>query len=339
MDSVTHIVVGAALGDRLLGAKLGRKAAWIGALASSFPDFDLLYSGISDARNYILYHRSYTHSFFIEALTAFPMAYLFYILFKRRISYPQWFFFWLIAMWLHSCMDWFTNYGTRLFLPFSEKIFAFNSISILDLFLTVPLLLLIIPALIARNESNWRKKLTWATLAYTVLYFSITVFQKVRMEDTFRSSLQAQEIKPSEMMTNPTILNNFLWYGVANVDSMVYIGEYSSLQKEPGIQWMKFPTNRHLLAQCPSPDARMLEWFSNGYVSCIQNEDTLEVFCLKFGRGDLSQQSAKKTFLFYYQIYKENDVWQFRSHEPKSQEIKMEEGFKQLVKRIQTTSI
>ncbi|MBK7589365.1 MAG: metal-dependent hydrolase [Bacteroidetes bacterium] len=63
MDSLTHIVLGAAIGDRILGKKIGRKAAWIGAFAKTFPDFDLLYSGLNDLRKYILYHRSYTHSF------------------------------------------------------------------------------------------------------------------------------------------------------------------------------------------------------------------------------------------------------------------------------------
>jgi inner membrane protein len=81
LDSLTHIVLGAAIGDRILGKKIGRKAAWIGALLlKHFPDFDLLYSGLNDPRKYILYHRSYTHSFFVELLTAFPMAWLCYLL-------------------------------------------------------------------------------------------------------------------------------------------------------------------------------------------------------------------------------------------------------------------
>ena len=121
MDSLTHIVLGGAIGDKLLGNKIGRKAFWIGALAKTFPDFDLLYSGLNDPRKYVLYHRSYTHSFFVEFLTAFPMAYLFYILFKKKISYKEWFILWIVCLWGHSLVDIFTNYGTRIFLPFSKN--------------------------------------------------------------------------------------------------------------------------------------------------------------------------------------------------------------------------
>ena len=41
MASVTHLVLGAAIGEVVLGKKLGYKAAIIGALADTVPDFDM----------------------------------------------------------------------------------------------------------------------------------------------------------------------------------------------------------------------------------------------------------------------------------------------------------
>ncbi len=334
MDSISHIVLGAAIGDKLLGKKIGRKAAWIGALAKTFPDFDLFISGLSDPRKYILYHRSYTHSFFIELLTAFPMAFLCYILFKKKVSYGQWFLLWISCLWLHSVVDWCTNYGIRLFLPFSSNIYSSNSIAILDLFLTTPILIMVIAALFFKNNSRGRSGLMTSILVYSTLYFCMTFVNKSMADKHLQKSLTTNNIQPKQYMSNPTILNNLLWYAVVNTDSNLLIGEYSLLQKTDSIRWYKFPIQGHLLKSNPSPDARMLEWFSQGYYICKQDQDTLNVFTVKFGRGDLDQSIPEKTFLFYYQIYYENGQWKFKSHEPSREEMKFKEGFEQLVNRI-----
>ena len=42
MDSLTHIVVGAVMGDAIAGRRLGRKAMWLGALFQTIPDFDVI---------------------------------------------------------------------------------------------------------------------------------------------------------------------------------------------------------------------------------------------------------------------------------------------------------
>ena len=89
MDSITHIVIGAAIGDAILGKKIGRKAALIGALAKSIPDFDLFYTGLSDPRLYVCHHRGHTHSLIWELLYAFPLAFIFYLLYISSCSMPS----------------------------------------------------------------------------------------------------------------------------------------------------------------------------------------------------------------------------------------------------------
>ena len=41
MDSLSHIVIGAAIGETFLGKKIGRWGMLLGAIAKSIPDFDL----------------------------------------------------------------------------------------------------------------------------------------------------------------------------------------------------------------------------------------------------------------------------------------------------------
>ena len=334
MDSLTHIVLGAAIGDRILGKKIGRQAMWVGALAKTFPDFDLLYSGLNDPRKYILYHRSYTHSFFIELLTAFPMAWIFYRLFKKKVSYRLWFLMWLTCLWCHSLLDICTNYGTRIFLPFSKTLVALNNIAIADLIFTVPILLLVLIALFFPNESKARIRLVRSSLVYTVLYLAMTFVNKGVVNAHFKNSLAENKINTGRFMSNPTILNNIMWYAVVNSDTNLLIGEYSLLQQSKTIKWLSFPIQKSLLDSCDSDDARMLEWFSQGFVFTMKTGDTLDVFIPKFGRGDLDKRSAKETFLFYYRLYKSNGRWTMDAHQPSSQEMKLKEGFAQLIRKI-----
>src|ERR1700755_728420 len=68
MDSLTHIVLGAAIGELMAGRKLGKKALLIGAAANSLPDIDFVASfWLSTARD-VWAHRGITHSFLFVAV-------------------------------------------------------------------------------------------------------------------------------------------------------------------------------------------------------------------------------------------------------------------------------
>lgn len=334
MDSLTHIVLGAAIGDTLLGKKIGRKAAWMGALAKTFPDFDLFFSGLNDPRKYILYHRSYTHSFFIELITAFPLAWLSFMLFRKKTSYKDWLIVWLFCMWGHSLVDIFTNYGTRIFLPFSKQLVSLNNISIADIFLTLPILMMVIVGLLFANQSKARRNWMISSLVYACVYFSWTFYNKSVIDRTFHHNLSAQGIHSSHYMSNPSILNNFLWYAVVKTDSQIWMGEYSILQTKKDIHWLSYPIHAKQLTQHPSVDAQMLQWFSQGFYFTEQHQDTLCVYMPKFGRGDLSASKARETFFMYYTLYYAHGRWQFGMKQPGSGEIDFREALTQLTHAI-----
>ena len=44
MDTLTHIALGACVGDALLGKKIGKRAMLVGAMANSIPDVDFISS-------------------------------------------------------------------------------------------------------------------------------------------------------------------------------------------------------------------------------------------------------------------------------------------------------
>ena len=65
MDTVTHIVLGACVGDAVLGQKVGKKALIAGAIAQSIPDIDFISALWLSPAEQLLAHMGITHSFFI----------------------------------------------------------------------------------------------------------------------------------------------------------------------------------------------------------------------------------------------------------------------------------
>ena len=71
MDSITQATLGAAVGQAILGKKLGNKAIFLGAVAGTIPDLDVLSRLFLDHEIYgLIYHRGFTHSIAFTVLLA-----------------------------------------------------------------------------------------------------------------------------------------------------------------------------------------------------------------------------------------------------------------------------
>ena len=57
MDSLTQATLGAAVGECLLGRKLGNRALGWGALLGTLPDLDVILSGFFDTAGEMVLHR------------------------------------------------------------------------------------------------------------------------------------------------------------------------------------------------------------------------------------------------------------------------------------------
>ncbi len=310
--------MGAAIGEAVMGKKIGRRAMLAGAFLKTFPDFDLLYTGLKDARMYLLYHRGYTHSFIISLLYAVPLAYLMHWLFRKKQSYKEWFGLTLLCLWLHMLVDVCTNYGTRLFLPITDKLYALNNMSIADVCLTVPLLLFLIISISCKNNSEWRNIFNKSILIYSVVYFAMSFINKYSVDKTFKKSLVRNNFSTNKYMTNPLILNNIGWYGIVRDRDSLFVGMYSQLQKTDSIKWQGYAINDSLLNNSKSvDDVKSLKWFSNGYYLAQQTHpDTLLVYTIKFGPNGLTSNNILETFQFNYKLYMQNGIWQMGMRDP-----------------------
>jgi inner membrane protein len=335
MDSVSHIVIGAAIGETFLGKKTGRWGMLAGAIAKSLPDFDLFYTGLSDPRAYMCDHRAHTHSLFIEALYAIPIAWLLFKLFKQKVSFQRMLVFMLVCLWGHSLLDWCTNFGTQLLLPFSNENYSLNNLAIVDLLFTLPMLILVLIAVFYKKNAIRRNRLARASLAYCFLYLGFTFVNKIRAEQIVQESLSKNNIPATAHMTNPTMLNNILWYSVGSNGSTVFVGEFSLLHGKNPITWHSYPRNQQLMQQSKSKkDVEILKWFSDPYTIAEANGDTLNVYAVKFGRTNMQESELKKTFVFHYKLYQENGKERMGMEQPNEKNANLKEGFVDLWERI-----
>ena len=76
MDSLTQIVLGAAVGEVVLGKKVGNRAMLFGAIGGTIPDLDVLANFVADDMTALAFHRAISHSFFFAFTAPFLFGWL-----------------------------------------------------------------------------------------------------------------------------------------------------------------------------------------------------------------------------------------------------------------------
>ena len=199
------------------------------------------------------------------------------------------------------------------------------------------LVMMLIAVFISKN-ANKRHRLAKACLVYCTIYLGFTFVNKLQANTIAQQSLVQNNIPATAHITNPTILNNILWYALASNDSTVYIGEFSLLHKATPITWHAYPRNQFLLdASKSKEDVARIRWFGDPYTIARQNGDTLDVYAVKFGRTNMLETDLKKTFIFHYTLFEHNNLWQMGMVEPTQDNADFKEGFVDLWARITGT--
>ncbi len=318
MDSVTHLVLGAALGEVTLGKKIGYKAAIIGALADTVPDFDVFLNFFTkDEILKLQIHRSYSHAMFTHILIAFPLAWLTYAIFKKRISYMQWYLLWILGLTTHGLLDCCTTYGTQYLLPFSHMLVGFNNISVVDLFFTLPFMVFVIACFFMHKENPKRVKTAWMGISFALIYMVFTLVNKYNVQQHFASELKRQQINTDVLYTSPTLFNNFLWAGIAATNDSIWLGEYSILQKRSEVKWVGYARNTALIKNWPDKhSADILLWFSQGKYFAQPDNDTVKFYNVKWGRSDFREKEASKAMVFGYLLYTDKGKYEVAMVQP-----------------------
>ena len=306
MDSLTHIAIGAIIGDAIAGKKLGKKGMLWGAFANSIPDLDFIASLWLTMDRNLLAHRGFTHSILFMILLTPLLAWLAYRWHRSRgIDLLHWMLFFSIQMLAHTFLDTFNNYGIGWLEPFSNRRFSFNTIYVFDPFISI-LAIVAAVALLFLNSSD-RKRKFWHKFGIIApaVYLAYCSYNKLIIDAEVRSIMKKQNISYNNYFTTPTPLNSWLWYVVAANDSGLYSGYRSVFDSKDTIHFTYFPKNDHLLSTLATNEEKStlnnLKRFSQGFYTIQNWNDTLVFNDLRFGQI-VGWHDPNEKFVFHYFI-------------------------------------
>ncbi|MEO6230902.1 MAG: metal-dependent hydrolase [Ferruginibacter sp.] len=303
MDSLTHIAIGACMGEAFAGKTVGRKAMLWGALAQSIPDVDFIAAFWLNTPDNLLAHRGFTHSLFFAAIISPLLALTAEKLHRpHNISFLRWCLFFGAAISGHLFMDAFNNYGVAWFEPFSHHRISFNAIYVADPFFSIWPGIAFAALLMLKRRSS--KRVFWWKfgLYLSGIYLAYCITNKVIINNEVKSVLSNQHISYNKYFTTPTPLQNLLWYVVAANDSGYYVGYCSLLDKKDTLNFEFFKQNAALLQPYSNdPDIAKLIRFSQGYYTAEYYKDTLVFNDLRFGQ-EIGWEDPCGKFSFHYYI-------------------------------------
>jgi len=300
MDSLTQIVLGAAVGEAVLGKKVGNKAMVFGAIAGTIPDLDIIARYFTDTVTAIEVHRGFSHSIFFAILFAPVFGWLVYKLMpNKEATWKEWswLFFW--GLFTHPILDSFTTWGTQLFWPFETRL-AFQNIFVIDPLYTIPFLVFLVLTLFQKRTSDRRSKFNRLGLIVSSCYLGITLILKGISYKKFTEALDEAQIKYSEIDTRPAPFNTVLWQANIDTEDAYLIANYSFFDSEP-ISFESYPKNHEFLGDLKNDDKvqRLIKIAEGWYVISKQNN---QLFFNDLRFGLMSLDPKEKDFAFKYQL-------------------------------------
>lgn len=308
MDSITHIALGACIGEAFVGKQLGRKALLWGAVAQSIPDIDFLSAFWMDTPSSLLAHRGFTHSFLFCAVITPLFAFLArYWHRPHNISLTRWVWFFSAAVFMHIFFDAFNNYGVGWWEPFSHNRISFNAIYVADPFFSIWSITALVFLLVLKKNNPKRKRWWTFGLGMSAFYLLFCLVNKAQVNADVKRALNRQQIPYTRYFTTPAPLQNWLWYVVAGTDSGYHVGFRSLFDTNEELPLQYFPRNSHLLK--PVSDHENLQRlirFSKEFYTVEQWGDTLVFNDLRFGQIT-GWHNPRERFVFHYFLQHPSD--------------------------------
>lgn len=283
MDTVTQVALGAAVGEAVMGRRVGRRAAAWGGLCGLLPDLDLLVP-LTDAVERLTWHRGPSHSLFVLAAATPLMVRLILKLHPSSADHRgRWARLVFLAFATHVLLDCFTVYGTQILWPLPTPPVMWSTLFIIDPAYSIPLLAGVLAAIfLYRSPRGYR--LNALGLALSSLYLLWSVGAKIHVESAVRASLARQGVPYTALLTSPTAFNTLLWRVVAVDDSGYAEGYYSILDGRRDVRVVHHPANRALLSGLEGHrPVQRLQWFSHGFYAVDREGGGIVVTDLRMG--------------------------------------------------------
>ncbi|TVZ52409.1 metal-dependent hydrolase [Dokdonia sp. Hel_I_53] len=300
MDSLTQIVLGAAVGEAVLGKKIGNRAMLWGAVAGTIPDLDVLARYVTDTITATEIHRGFSHSLLFSIIMAPILGWLVHQITKREdLGYQDWTKLFFLGLFTHPLLDIFTTWGTQLFWPFKIRL-AFNTIFVIDPLYTLPFLVCVLLAMTKNRDTLSRKRINKLGIYMSSIYLVIALLLKWNAHIKITKALIDQDINYTSISTRPSAMNTILWNANIDAGDNYLIGEYSLFDTKPPT-FIAYPKNRKLTEDITvTEEVQRLITISQGWYTIEKKQDTWIFNDLRFGL--IPTHPSKSQFVFSYTI-------------------------------------
>lgn len=325
MDSLTQIVLGASVGEAVLGKKAGNKAMLWGAIAGTIPDLDVFFDNFFQPIDGLYIHRGFSHSIVFAFLLAPVLGYLIHRIHRKKrpqITFKNWstLVFWSTVT--HPLLDMMTNWGTQLFWPFDYRI-AINNIFVLDPLYTLPFLTFLIIAATKRKNNPRRSKINRMGLIISSLYLILTMNFKLFAHNNLKKHFENNGLNTELMMTKPMPLTSFYWTGTTKNKGSFHVGYYSIFS---GVEdkIIEVEQNDELLGTLQiknSPLTKRLKYLTNGFYTIRQDSSGIYMEDLRFGLLSGFNSKAPHIGLFKYKMLNQEGKWDIKRDRNESDEM------------------
>jgi inner membrane protein len=333
MDSLTQIVLGASVGEAVLGKKIGNRAILWGAVAGTIPDLDVFLKFFTDSITSTEMHRGFSHSILFAILAAPLLGWLVHKIHKNRLATRKdwnWLFFWSLVT--HPLLDANTTWGTQLFWPFEYRV-AYKNIFVADPLYTVPFLILVIAVMFFKRTNPKRTKINNWALIISTSYMALTFVFKSAAHYQFSSALKANGIEYVEMDTQPAPLNTILWTAQVETKTGMLSGSYSLFDTQPIQFHDEIPKNHDLLLpHLKNKQVQQILKIAGSWYFIEENKEGLVFTDIRFGQFGFKVDSP---YMWKYSIQKNPDgkiIVKRIDFSPG--DINFKETFGQLIQRI-----
>ena len=310
MDSITQVVLGAAVGEAVIGKKVGRWAALWGGVAGTIPDLDVFVSYFTDNITALEIHRGFTHSFIFSVLFGLLFGFLVSKVHKKLpATWKEWSLLFFLGFITHALLDAHTTWGTQLCWPLGYKV-AFKNIFVIDPLYTIPFLVFLVISIFYKKGSEKRRRFNNLGLIISSCYMLLTLGLKGLSHHQFTTSLEQKEINYKNISTRPTPLNSILWAANVQLQDGFLIGYYSFFDTKEIQFSSEIPKNHYLLTPfLHEKKVQQLIKITEGWYALEARGDRIIFKDLRFGQNNITDTNSD--FVFSFELfYDENGVFQ-----------------------------
>lgn len=285
MDWITQLLLGALIGELILGRRLGNRALAWGGFLGVLPDLDVLFYPFLDTARCLAWHRGPSHSLLIMGLGAYGIARGLEKIWKHdqitRIEAGRL----VLTVWaVHLFADCLTVKGAAVLWPFYRQRIAFDGLHSVDYLFVLPLVTALLWILVSPKQSSTKKtrskkakpnaiamskrrKICLWGLGLGAGYSFFALGMKTLAASGFEADLLRRGTTYQRIMESPIPHNPLFWRAIVDRDDEFWVGYRSVFEfHTTPVRWTIYPKGKSALAEVADMrEAKSLLHFTDGW--------------------------------------------------------------------------